>query len=251
MKNSLILVSIVCLLVSCKEEENVFPTDKKYWEVSDYDHVIREIKYNVDPEEQLPTFANPGTQLVMEKLTDEQNFIIVLDDNELGLKHRNEVAGEFFNKWKDMSGIYTAIDRTDKYIYEKEMLEIENFGLALQLKYFKLGNDEIIEDADDPNADNVINVVNSNKRVLVNNMILYLDEINNEKSFSDVGLELISEGIDKYFTELVTIYPDADYSSMVQKIDLLFKKSKSEKIKQSLISLKELIASKTQLPAAV
>lgn len=244
MKNKYIIITLlfVCL-TSCKEE-NKFPIEKKYWDITDYDNVIREIKFGGNPDEKLPTFDNPETKVLLEKLTDEENFRVVLDDKELGLKHKNEIAQQFFEKWKDMSTIYREIDRTDKYIYEKELIEVLNFGLELQIKYFKLGNDEIIDKSDDPNSESVKSIVNSNTNTLVNNMMVYLDEINNEKSYSDIGLDLISNGIDKNFTELLKIYPDNNYESLLEKVNLLLNKTKSENIKQSLTKLKQLIESK-------
>ncbi|PBJ14429.1 hypothetical protein BSF42_08470 [Flavobacterium sp. ACN6] len=229
-------------LIGCKEESK-FPLDKKYWDIEDYDYVIREIKF-ANPDEKLPTFDDPETKAIVEKFTDEQNFKVVLDDNQLGLKHRSELGQQFFNKWRDMVTIYNATDRTDKYLYEKEYLEVYNFGLELQIKYFKLGNDEIIERADDPNSLSVINTVNSNTGTLVNNMILYLNEINNEKAYTNAGLDLLASGIDTNFIELINTYPNYDYSDLVEKIDLMLKKTKSENIKQSLTKLKGLIKSK-------
>jgi hypothetical protein len=245
MKNNKILfLGLLFLsLIGCKEESK-FPLDKKYWDVADYDNVIREVKYGTNPEEKLPTFDNPETKLLVEKLTDEENFRVVLDDKHLGLKHRSEVGQQFFDKWRDMVTIYNAIDRTDKYIYEREYLEVYNFGLELQIKYFKLGNDEIIEKADDPNSLSVQNTVNKNTETLVGNMLLYLNEINNEKAYSNVGLDLIANGIDKNFTELINIYPNYNYSGLLEKVNLMLNKTKSENIKQSLTKLKELIESK-------
>lgn len=248
MKNNIVVLFafLFLCLIGCKEE-NKFPVEKKYWDVTDYDNVIREIKFGTKPDEKLPTFDNPETQLLVEKLTDEENFKVVLDDKELGLKHRSEIAQQFFDKWKDMSTIYNAIDRTDKYIYEKEYVEVFNFGLELQLKYFKLGNDEIIERSDDPNSLSVQNTINRNTETLVNNMIIYLNEINNEKSFTNVGLNLISNGIDKNFTELINLYPNFNYDGLLEKVNLMLKKTKSENIKQSLTKLKELIESKKSI----
>lgn len=244
MKIKIVIITVLLICFSSCKTEDKFPIDKKYWEVSDYEKVILEIKYGTKPDEKLPTFDNPETKILLEKLTDEENFRVVLDDNTLGLKHKNEVAEQFFQQVKDMSSIYTEIDRTDKYVYEKEMLEIDNFGLELQLKYFKLGNDEIKEKADDPNSENVKNVIYNNTNTLVNNMMIYLDKINNEKSFSNVGLDLISSGIDKNFTELLTIYPNFNYESLLENVNLMLKKTKSENIKQSLTKLKNLIESK-------
>lgn len=243
-KIKLIVFALTCfILTSCKTEKHQFPIDKRYWDLNDYDQVIRELRYGYDSDEKLPTFDDPETRIIVEKLTDQQNFNIVLDDNELGLKYRNEVAEKFFRKWKDMNRIYDALDRKDQYLYDKEMLAVWHFGLGLQLKYFKLGNDQIQENSDDPNSSRVKNSINSNVGTLIKNYLIYLDEINNEKAFTDAGKEKLAEGIDTYFHALIKLYPNANYSGMKNKTELILKKSESEKIKSSLNRLIELINS--------
>jgi hypothetical protein len=239
------LLALVCLtLTNCKTEEHEFPLDKRYWDSKDYRKATLELRYGYKNDEKKPTFDNPEKRLIVQKLTDEQNFKIVLKDNELGLKHRNDVAKEFFNHWRDMQDIYQAIDRKDKYIYDKEMLAVWQYGLSLQLDYFKLGNDQIKESADDPNSSRVKNNINSNIKTLISNYIIYLDEINNEKAFTEEGKTKLADGIDKYFFKLIELYPDANYSGMKKKTELMLKKSQSNKIKSSLTKLIEFIDSK-------
>jgi hypothetical protein len=241
----LILFALLCVtLTNCKTEKHEFPLDKRYWDLNDYDKVVLELNYGYESDEMLPTFDNPETRIIVEKLTDQQNFKVVLDDNELGLKHRNEVAEKLFSEWKGMNNIYNATDRKDQYLYDKEMLAVWHFGLGLQLKYFKLGNDQIKESADDPNSSGVKNNINSNVSTLIKNYLIYLDEINNENAFTEEGKAKLAEGIDKYFPELIGLYPDADYSGMKNKAELMLKKSESDKIKSSLNKLIELINSK-------
>lgn len=236
------LFAIIFLtLASCKTEKHKFPVDKRYWDTKDYQIAILELRYGYKDDERLPTFDNPENRIIVEKLTDDQNYKMVLNDKELGIKHKNEVAKEFFNRYKEMSQIYTERDRRDHYLYDKEMLAVEHFGLGLQLKYFKLGNDQIQENADDPNSSFVKNNINSNVNSLIKNYLLYLDEINNEDAFTDEGKSKFAEGIDKYFSELIEIYPNADYIDMENKAELMLKKSKSEKIKLSLTKLIDLI----------
>lgn len=127
--------------------------------------------------------------------------------------------------------IYNVIDRIDKYIYEREYVEVYNFGLELQIKYFKLGNDVIIEKFDDLNLLLVKNIVDINIEILINNMINYLDEINNEKLYINFGLDLIVNGIDKNFIELVNIYLNYNFSGLFEKVNFMFKKIKLENIK--------------------
>lgn len=241
--NLLFVLSILFFATSCKTE-NKFPTEKKYWDTDDYDNVVRELRFGTKFDEKLPTFDDAETKIIVEKLTDQENFKVVLDDKELGLKHKNEIGEKFFKIWQDMSEIYSQIDRKDIYVYEKERIEVFNFGLALQLRYFKLGNDEIKQKSDDPNAINVSETVKSNVNTLIGNYMFYLDEINNEKSYSNVGLDLIAEGIDKYFAELVNLYPNSYYDNLKEKIVLLSNKTKSENIKNSLLKLQKLIESK-------
>lgn len=233
------------IVFGCKNESDSL-NDKKYWDANDYATVINQIKYNSKPDEKLPTFDNPETKALLEKLTDEENFRVVLDDNELGIKHRSEVAQQFFDEWKKMSDIYTEIDRTDKYLYEVEFIEIWNFGLELQLKYFKLGNEAIIEKSDDPNSANVKNTTNTNIDALVNNMIIYLDEINNEKSYSEVGLNLMADGITKNFVSLINTYPKHDFNDLGEKVNLMLNKTKSENIRKSLTTVKLLLESNSK-----
>lgn len=236
------LLAIICLtLTNCNTEEHEFPVDKRYWTTEDYDNVIRELRFGYEPDETLPTFDNPKDRIIVEKLTDHQNYKIVLEDKELGLKHRNDVATTFFNKYKDMSRIYTARDRKDKYLYDMEMLAVEQFGLGLQLRYFKLGNDQILEDADDPNSSRVLSNTNSNVNTLIKNYLLYIDEINNEDAFSEAGKSKLAEGIDTYFTELINLYPNSNYRALERKAELMLKKSESEEIKSALTKLIELI----------
>jgi hypothetical protein len=246
-KIKFILVALVFLtLTNCKTEKNEYPLDKRYWDTTDYKDVILNLRFGYEDDEKKPTFDNPEQRIIVQKLTDEQNFKIVLEDNELGIKHRNDVATEFFERWKDMHQIYQATDRKDKYVYDIEMLAVWQFGLSLQLDYFKLGNDQIKEGADDPNSSRVKNNINSNVGTLIGNYTIYLDEINEEKAFSEKGKTKLADGIDKYFTQLIELYPDANYSGMKKKAELMLKKSESDKIKSSLTKLIDLIDSKQQ-----
>lgn len=244
-KNKLFRIILICLLiVSCGKKDDLFPTDKRYWNVADYENVVRELKFGIKEYEKLPSLNDPESKVVVEKLINTQNYEVVLDDNELGLKHKNEAAKGFFNVWKDMCSIYTARDKTDKYLYDLEMVGVEKFGLGLQLRYFKLGNDELLADADDPKSDNVLSNINANVNAMVRNFSLYLDNVNDEKAFSNAGLNSLVDGLDTFFPKLINTYPDSDYSEMETKITLLVQKSKSENIKTSLINIQKLIDSK-------
>jgi len=239
------LLAIICLtLTNCETDKHEFPLDKRYWDTNDYDNVILELRFGYEDDEKKPTFDNPEQRIIVQKLTDEQNFKIVLNDKELGIKHRNKIATEFFNHWKDMRQIYLATDRKDKYLYDLEMLAVWQYGLSLQLEYFKLGNDEIIESADDPNSSRVKNTVNSNIQTMISNYIIYLDEINYEKAFSEKGKTKLAEGINIHLSKLIKLYPEANFSEMKNKAKLMLKKSQSNEVNSSLTKLIELIDSK-------
>lgn len=240
-----VFIAFICLtLTNCKTEEHKFPIDKRYWDVKDYDNAVRELRFGYENDEKLPTFDNPQKRIIVEKLTDEQNYKIVLADNKLGLEYRSELATKFFDEWQDMTRIYTEKNRQDEYLYGKEMLAVHHFGLGLQLQYFKLGNQLIKKKADNPNSTSTKRNLNSNISVLIDNYLIYMDLIDSEESFSKEEKSMLAKGIDEYFTRLVNLYPEANYSGMKRKAELMMKKTQSDKIKNSLDNLIELINSK-------
>jgi hypothetical protein len=240
-KTNLILLSFLLIFLSCGEEKQRFPINKRYWTTADYTKIIRDLRYGFKKDEQLPSLSDPKTRVVVEKLTDQQNYKVILTDTELGTSYKSDVATEFFQQWKDMSRIYDALDRKDKYVYEKEMLKVWHFGLKLQQYYFKLGNDQIEEQSDETETRQVQRLLKDNINTLINNYELYLDEVNRENRYSASGLQLYVQGIDQYFKELVELYPEGNYSEMLSKIDALLKKSNSDTIKTSLENLKSQI----------
>jgi len=243
-KIKLLSLAALFLFLNCETEKHKFPIEKRYWTAEDYVSIIRQLKYGYKSDEKLPTFNNPETRIVVEKLIDQQNFKVVLNDSELGLTYKNNVASSFFDRWRDMNKIYDAVDRKDKYLYEKEMLAVWHYGLKLQQLYFKLANDQIIQEADDPESNKLKRNVLSNANTMIGNYAIYLDEVNREKYYSKEGLKIYAEGIDTYFKEIIELYPEANYSDMLHKVNLMLKKSNSEKVKSSLSNLKKLIESK-------
>jgi len=235
-----LLIITAIILTNCGTEDR-FPLDKRYWTNDDYTTVISELRYGYKDDEKLPTFSDPETRLILEKFTDEQNFLVVLEDKELGLKYKNKVAESFFMQWKLMIDIYDQLDRKDNYIYDIEMLSIYHFGLGLQHQYFKLGNEEIKASADDPESSYIKNRINSNINTLVDNYKIYLDLVNEEGRFSEKGQNLYAKGIKTYFVKLVNLYPDANYKSMEHKVDLMINKTNVASIKSALTELKTAI----------
>ena len=166
---------------------------------------------------------------------------MILDDNELGLKHRGEVASKFFNIMRDMFKIYDRQNRKDQCLYDKEMLAVYHFALGFQQRYFELGNQRIIENADDPNAVAVKDDIEHNNKTLINNYLNYLDLVKNENTFSKAGKKIYAEGLDTYFTQVIEKHPEHSYYKFSGKIKLLEGKSKSTIIKTSLQKLYDLI----------
>ncbi len=240
-KLRLIFTTIICLIFVNCEIKNDFPTDKRFWEANDYKEIIKTLKYSYKPDERLPSFNDPETRIVIEKLTDHQNFNIILDDDELGISYRDNFADAFFKNLDDMNQIYRAIDRKDHYLYEIELLRVHQFIIAFHLKSYKTGKIEILEITDDPDSNETKNLLKSNEWKLIENFKNYLNELKFERSFSEKGKALLAKGIDVYFPKLIEQYPNADFSSLELKINLTHKKCKSERIKNSLTKIKKLI----------
>src|SRR6185295_10056855 len=100
-------------------------------------------------------------------------------------------------------------DRTDKYQYPFELIEIEKFGLAFQIYYIGIGNEEIIKTADNASAPEVVDIVNKNKNVLIRNYNIYLEYANYEDRFDEKTLISYSQGLQNFFPRLINdVAPD-------------------------------------------
>ncbi len=241
---SILLLFLSLQLISCSEDKyEIFQLDKRYWTAEDHKKATLELKYNWKPNGELPRLKNPENDLVIRKLVDKENFKVILDDENLGLDYRSDVSQDFFDNWKTLIDIYSAKNRKDEYVYEEEYLAIYDFGLALQLKYFKLGNDNILESTDNPEEPRIQKNVNSNVKTLINNFSYYLDHLNQEKRFSYQGKQTLSSTITQYFSALIDLYPEANYSQMNAKMKRLYEKCDSNEIKASLKSVIDKIES--------
>lgn len=234
-------ITIAALLLSCGGQQNKYPMDKRYWDPEDYRNVYWEIRKTSEGQ-QYPRFSDPETSTVIKKLVDHTNYEVVLTDSELGLNHKAEVAQVFFEKYKDLVDLYRGMDRQDLYVYPEELIMVENWGLGLQLLYFKLGNDRIKQQSDNPNDASVINLLRSNERTILKNFNGYLDNINREKSFSSFASNL-SEGINIYFTKLPEIFPEADYKITIEKAESMLTKTQIKENKEALTNLVSILKS--------
>lgn len=252
MKDFQLLIFLITysVLTSCGDKiTNAFPIEKKYWTPEDYQTVneeLSELKYN---NKELPNLDNPKTVAIFKKIVDTSNFSVVANDNQLGLQHRKEFLSNLFDEYKRLVGAYSETDRSDKYKYPLELTEIEKFGLAFQVYYIGIGNQEIIKTADDPNAPDVVDIVNKNKNILIDNYNLYLEYVNYEDRFNERSLISYSQGLQDFFPKLIAnIVPDGNFSEMAVKVDNMLKKSKNPLITAQLLGIQNLLKNKTANP---
>ena len=244
----ILFASFLILFTGCgSNEASSFPMGKKYWTPEDYHDVNSELtnlKYN---NKELPNLDNPKTAPVITKIIDTTNFSIVATDDQLGIKHRSEFMSSMFSEYRELVAAYSIIDRKDKYQYPLEFVEVLKFGLALQIYYIRMGNENIVKGADDPKAGDIVGLLRQNHQVLIKNYDLYLEFINYEDRFTDAALISYSEGLKDFFPRLINNEaPDGDYTEMLNKVNNMLKKSKNQLIVAQLQNIQSLLQNKTQ-----
>ncbi len=237
----LLLFILTTPLFNCTGRSHEFPVEKQYWDINDYNLVIRELRYGYQDSETKPTLDNLETGVVVRKLIDKQNYTVILNDSTINLRERNKFAHDFFDQWKNMTGIYNEKDANDKYVYGKELLSVWHFGLQFHMDYFTVGDNAIRTFSANANNEKVINRINYNMNELVKNFSNYMDLIRDEDAFYENEKEFFIKGIDTYFTELIMQHPEADYTRVEKKANTVLKKTKSKEIKTSLTALLESI----------
>jgi hypothetical protein len=246
-KIALFLTVAVALMTGCGgSRTDKFPMEKPFWSPDDYYNAIMEIEFQTPQGEKYPTLTDPETAPIFNKLINRENISVVVDDTTLGIRHRAEFASKMFDEYRKMVNLYHVMDREDKFVYASELVEILRFGLYLEIPYFKLGNDEILQEADD--STQVKSNIKSNEKTIVSNFNLYLDFINKEQSFSSESLQLFATGIDEEFTKLMQTFPDANYAGMLTKATAMQKKATNPSVKSSLENLITKLKAKTGLP---
>jgi len=239
-KISVILLFVV-LIYSCGSKlPDSYHMEKRYWDVSDYNEAVEYIK-SLPINEGRPRINDPLTAPVFIKLVDAQNVSIILNDSSLGIKHRNEIAVQFFNISLDIIESYKFLDKQDKYIYPLELVKAIEFGLNTQLLYFKVGNQEIIKNAINPEASDVKNILVGNEQTIANNFnndILFLTK---EDALNNAAITEYSEMINICFAKLIKEFPQANYSEMRSSAQTLTQKVKSAELKKALANLVDLI----------
>lgn len=136
------------------------------------------------------------------------------------------------------------MNREDKYVYDQELVEIYRFGAYLQIWYFKLGNEKILQNAD--NAAEVRTLVSQNEQTVISNFNNYLDFVNNENSFSEGALKNYSDGIDESFSQLLDTFPKGDYYITLRKATDMEKKATNSDVKTALSNLIQKLNSKIE-----
>lgn len=226
---ALLFFAFFLALGSCSER---FPVDKRFWTPEDYKNVLFEIEYKTPMGEEYPRFSNPENA-VIRKLVDAENYKVMLEDPELGLNFRNDISQEFFDHYRNMSNVYNKMDRQDKYIYAEELAEIEKFGLGLQIQYFSLGNQRIIQESDTPESSSTKEALRRNEQTIIKNFHLYLDHIKDERYFSSSASSL-AEGITTHFFKLIETFPEANYAPMINKTTAMMEKTQVPELKSAL-----------------
>jgi len=214
------------LLLSC---ESRFPTEKRFWTPEDYKKVWWEI-YQTPKGEEYPRFSDAETSEVMRKIVDPQNYEAILDDPELGLNYRSEMANEFFEHIKEITRTYMGMDAQDKFIYAEELAALKNFFIGFQITYFRVGNENIANESDDRAT------IRRNEQTVIGNFNSFLDDLRKEKSYGTYAANL-AEGINTHFPKLIETFPDADYSGMLSKAKAIQAKVQTPEIKDALTNL--------------
>lgn len=223
---SMLMVAAMLVLTGCESTNDlasIYRMEKRYWTPHDYENAVRQMKYNQQKEKK-PCYAVPEKAAIFQKIIDQSNLSVVIEDEELGLEHRAEFASEMFDSYKDLTEVYSETNREDLYVYPRELVEIMQFGLYLQLHYFFLGNEAIRENADNAEDRETRYILERNEDACISNFCLYLDLVKGEERLTEEARSLFVEGINEYFPQLLQRFPNADYAEMRKKTrDMLAK----------------------------
>lgn len=224
---SIITVMSCALLFAC---ESRFPTEKRFWTPEDYEKVWHELNYNTPKGEEYPRFSNPETAEVVRKIIDPQNYEAILEDSELGLNYRSEVAEQFFEHIKYIMDFYTGMDVQDKFVYAEELAAMKTFFLGFQIVYFRVGNENIASQSDDRST------IRRNEQTIIRNFNSYLEGLRREKAYGPYAANL-SDGITTHFSKLLETFPHGNYKTMLSTAKAMQEKVETPEIKKALSDL--------------
>ena len=243
-------ILILLFTISCKEDHyKDIPFDKPHWDASDYENTAQSIIFGTPEGEQFPGINNRPE--IFNRIIDKENINGVLEDNSLGLKFRNEFAESVFKVSRDLLSAYSSLDRQDKFIYPSELIKLREWGFFVQLKYFKLGNEEILKDVVNPEDNSVKSVIHSNEQTLIDNFEYGIEFANKEDALTEETVTEYAKVIDDYYTQLLQYYPDGDYTPMLETTVNVSKKIKSAALKKSLDKLKMLIEANSNVKISI
>lgn len=237
----LLLVSILITGCGGPQLPDAYRMDKRYWDVSDYQDAVREIKYRIEDPQMFPRLSDPLTASVFKKLVDIQNIAVILEDETLGIDFRQEQAEGFFEVVNDVTRVYQPLDKQDKYIHPMEFVELINLNLYTQLLYFKIGNESIIKDALDPESKEVRKVVGRNAQIVVDNFEIYIEKLAKQDAYSSDALNRYAQIIDLQYSNLIKEFPSSNYSGIKRSTEALLKKIENQALINSLNDLVEKI----------
>lgn len=227
------LLAIIFLQACGSSIDEDYRMNKKYWDADDYRNAVYQVNFTKEDEKK-PSLDSPEKSAIFKRLVDKENIKVVVDDEELGLRHRNEFISEIFSQYRNLVEYYFELDREDKFIYPLELVEVLKFGLFVNERYFDIGNRTIEQNADNPNSSRALQTLKSNVQTLVGNYSLYLDYIKYEDSFSPEAISSYANGINEYFPKLVNKYPEANYHKLQRKAENMLNKTGKTEIKASL-----------------
>jgi hypothetical protein len=254
MKRTLFLTIVLgAVLASCEsgpDYNTLYRMEKPYWNGDDYANALTKIKGTAAGDKK-PSYGHPETAPVFVRLVNIENISVITEDEALGIRHRSDFAEGMFNRGQDMLDAYSNLDREDNYEYPQELVDVIRFNLYAQMQYFDLGNQNILEEADDPNEARVKNMIAGNEQTLVNNFTLYLDFVDDEKSFSVDALQGYVDVLNEFFPALIVKYPNANYSGMKEKATDMLNKAQDANLKAALTNIIDKIdANKAAIEAA-
>jgi len=238
MKKIIGLLVFTVVFFGCKPNisEN-YHMDKKYWDVEDYNTAVTEMQSISNKEEGLPRLSNPETAPVFLKLVDKENASIVLEDKQLGVKHKYEVSQGLFEDAKSILELYSAMDVQDKLVYPQEYVKALDFTLHVELLYFKLGNENIIKEVANPDDLENKSLLTNNEAVVVHNFQIPIDFLAKEDALDKTAINEYATIIDVQYPKLLKQCPNADYSELKSATESVSKKVKSPELKKSLAKL--------------
>jgi hypothetical protein len=233
-----ILATLLSILSGCSSDPLAeFHMEKRFWTPEDYSAAMSLIQFHTTPGQKMAGYSSPDRKAVFAKLMDVNNFKVVLDDTVLGLKHRGEFSVQMFQSYKDMHTMYSVLDNQDKYIYPQELVDITDFGMQLQIYYFKLAIDKLRKDADDPKDPEILNLIRLNSQAIVDNFTMNLEIANKESAFTAEAMSKFASSVDVNFKRLLEVFPSANYSDMLGKSKLMLEKTKTKELKEVLTKL--------------